>query len=261
MLDYSTLKPVAGKESTGSTTARHMEDGSGNQYIVKTALLNSPLIEKERDEFQFAQKKSRAKDEDKIKIAQQDERRYFVNSYVANGIVKALLGDKTDTIALCSGSVAGSVSYGSKYFEGAKDLDNTQKRNNVAGKERAFLARSLVGDVDQLADNYLDVKGQCVLIDLGKAFHSFEKDSKSFITAFAERVAEGCDLNEDIAGQDKIKFKLSELKVAAKSLSLSAGEIREIVTQRVNELVKAGMNFSDIDFMENEKRITFKTPE
>jgi hypothetical protein len=169
------------------------------------------------------------------------DKRDAMQEYIAAGIYKRILYDRTPTIGLADVSNSsniddkGKLFIKSKFFEGFQSLnmvrDNPSK--DLEGFEKVIAACLFAGEVDYHGENLGVVNNKVVKIDHGRSgMRLYSKESRLKL-----------DLRNNLLvfGYGKIPLNSRLLKESISEISqISEDEIEKIVASRIDSLKKSG---------------------
>jgi hypothetical protein len=178
------------------------------------------------------------------------DKRDAMQEYIAAGIYKRILYDRTPTIGLADVSNStnvndkGKLFIKSKFLEGFKDLDSVSStsRQDLEGFEKVIAACLFAGELDAHGENLGVVGNKVVKIDHGRSGMSFVTDEKAFMNILEASLGE-YDYEDIPINVGKLKDSVNEI------LQISEDEIEKIVASRIDNLKKSGFKL--------EKTITY----
>jgi hypothetical protein len=169
------------------------------------------------------------------------DKRDAMQEYIAAGIYKRILYDRTPTIGLADVSNStnaedkGKLFIKSKFFEGFQSLNTVRKNpsKDLEGFEKVMAACMFAGEIDYHGENLGVVDNKVVKIDHGRSGMDLFPNEASLRASLARNI--------NLFGYGNIPLKMGALRASVNEIAkISEDEIAQIVASRIDALKKSG---------------------
>jgi hypothetical protein len=240
-LDEHQHLQTALKDQLSAPIDEYREAGEGK----KAAGVSSGFVGTTKDKASYMLKPGnldRVKDLRRGNATPYADKRDAMQEYIAAGIYKRVLYDRTPTIGLADVSNStkkadkNKLFIKSKFFEGFKFLRGRDDKDVVQGTEgfeKVIAACMFAGEIDYHGENLGVVDNKVVKIDHGR----------SGMDLFSSEVALRASLSKhiNIFGYEKLPLNIEVLQESVNEISqISSDEIEKIVASRIDALKKSG---------------------